>query len=126
MVQLVAVVWQLLVVCQLVSALGMTQAVVPVLELEDEELERDELDRLEELDRELELRELERELELGELERELEMLLTEFDLELELIELDLLEDDKDDERDEEDCDETLLHTEPVTTGFSAVPPFLST
>jgi hypothetical protein len=82
------------------------------------ELERDELDKLDE--RELELSELERELRLKELDRELE-----------LIELDLLSEDRDedDERDEDDLDdETLvvLQTAPLTTGFSPAPPFLST
>jgi hypothetical protein len=118
--------------------LGITQAVVPVLELEDdEELERDELDRLDErelelieLDRELELRELDRELELIELDRELELMLSELDLELELIELDRLNDDKDeefdDDRDEDDETLVVLQTAPVTVGLSAVPPFFST
>lgn len=125
-------------VCQLVSALGITQAVVPVLEDELEELdklERElelilelmELERELELDRELELNELERELELIELDLELDEIEFELDRELELIELDLLEDDKesDDERDEDET-LTVLHTVPVTTGFSAEPPFLST
>jgi hypothetical protein len=101
----------------------------------DEELEREELDKLDE--RELELMELDRELELieFELERELERELIELDLELELelelIKLDLLDDETDEERDE-DCNDrddemfVALQTLPLTTGFSAAPPFLST
>jgi hypothetical protein len=102
------------------------------------ELEREELDKLEE--RELELSELERELklELSELERELEIMeldlefddielereleLIELNLELELIELDRLDEERD--VDEEILDP--LHTAPATTGFSAEPPFFST
>ena len=97
----------------------------------DEELEREELDKLDE--RELELMELDRELELieFELERELERELIELDLKLELIKLDLLDDETDKERDE-DCNDrddemfVALQTLPLTTGFSAAPPFLST
>jgi hypothetical protein len=101
-----------------------------------DELEREELDKLDE--RELELMELERdeldkldERELELIEFELERELIELDRELELIKLDLLDDEKDEERDEgcdDRDDETLvaLQTAPLTTGFSAAPPFLST